>query len=89
MRFPGRIYSIMHAKHSGRLILLPFLPPECTAVNRPECILVGETEVKSYFQSPTRIRTADLLTRFRLARCVSNYAFGCINEHAVPNRGPL
>ena len=44
--------------HSGRLT---------------ECILVGETEVKSYFQSPIRIRTADLLARFRHARCVSNY----------------
>ncbi len=48
----------MHAKHSGRLIA--------------ECILVGDTEVKSYFKSPIRIRTADLLARFRLARCVSN-----------------
>ena len=45
--------------HSGRLT---------------ECILVGETEVKSYFQSPIRIRTADL--RFRLARCVSNKYHG-------------
>jgi hypothetical protein len=30
--------------------------------------MVGETEVKSYFQSPMRIRTADLLARFRLTR---------------------
>ncbi len=55
----------MHAKHSGRLT---------------ECILVGETEVKSYFQSPIRIRTSDLLARFRLARCVSNESTVAMKE---------
>ena len=59
--------ACMHAKHSGRLT---------------ECILVGETEVKSYFQSPIRIRIADLLARFRLARCVSNN----IHEKMIKNR---
>ncbi len=55
----------MQAKHSGRLT---------------ECILVGETEIKSYFQSPIRIRTADLLARFRLARYVSNEGRRCIER---------
>jgi hypothetical protein len=63
-----RIYNIT-AKLSGRL----------TAMHSGRLKVVHsgrETEVKSSFQSPIRIRTADLLARFRLARCVSNKRIG-------------
>ena len=62
MRFPLFIasYLALLAKHSARLTAM-----HCGRRNRS----------KSYFQSPIRIRTAELLARFRLAHCVSNLHF--------------